>query len=107
MARKRQLRAQNVPFSDGMTEEERLRSCAFKVRYVTEEDARDACATGIHKNCKMNTYPCRYCQGWHAGHKQKTKKLCLLQGDEFNAQVQAWVKKFGSSTQPEEKNDGP
>jgi hypothetical protein len=89
-----------------MTEEERLRSCAYKVRHSTEKAARDACGSDVHEQCVMNVYPCRYCKGWHVGHRRGSKKICDPQRDEFDALAREWVEKFSSDNTGGE-DDGP
>jgi hypothetical protein len=43
------------------------RSCASKVSYGSETEARSHAAMN---GMKLNTYHCRYCDGWHLTRRQ-------------------------------------
>jgi hypothetical protein len=45
------------------------RSCGSKVKYGHFESAEKACITLREKKGRdLQSYKCRYCEGWHIGH---------------------------------------
>ena len=76
-------------------EQERTLSCDGKVRHPTQEAAGAARHNSrVHRLCQLNVYPCRYCEGWHLGHANGSKKWCLRGDAAFNEAVAEWVEKF-------------
>lgn len=53
----------------------RRRQCGSKVRYPTREMAKDAMCSVIRNGRKhggwLHVYPCRFCGGFHYGHRPK------------------------------------
>ena len=56
--------------------EQRQRQCRQKVRHATEDNAYIARRYLKQKfeDPNLNVYPCRYCHGWHVGHKKGTQR---------------------------------
>jgi hypothetical protein len=49
-----------------------LRSCASKVRYESEGEARHMRRQQIRDHGgSLYVYPCRFCEGFHLGHKRR------------------------------------
>lgn len=54
----------------------RRKQCGKKIRYVTQEEAKAAMGS-MFRRCgypgAMNIYHCKFCGGWHIGHRKGAK----------------------------------
>ena len=56
--------------------DDRKRACERKNRYTTSREAEDVAR---HRRAEsgedLDVYPCRYCHGWHIGHRRRGSRL--------------------------------
>ncbi|MFL5674937.1 MAG: hypothetical protein ACJ779_08025 [Chloroflexota bacterium] len=46
------------------------RGCTTKVAYTSRREARTRSRHGRHADGSLQAYHCRYCGGWHLGHRR-------------------------------------
>jgi len=46
------------------------RGCTSKALYISRREAQASCRRHRHNDGSLHPYHCRYCDGWHLGHRR-------------------------------------
>jgi len=52
----------------------RRKACVGKIRSTTAEAAREQ-MLATHRPGRLNVYPCRFCGGYHVGHRPRGRRI--------------------------------